>query len=198
MTEREVRQLPGQVVPCGRCGARIVWAATAARDTGPGGKAMPLDAVEDRKGNVAVQPGHGGVMGFTTSFRMGQLLRYALEVPAPTEQLERFMVTTFVDAVRSCLSDGGWLKKSSEQEEGGTFLVGVAGELFSVWGDFQVARSVDEYDAVGCGHDLAKGAMYGSRGRAARYRLQGALSAAAYHSGGVVDPFTIVRTRRPA
>jgi ATP-dependent protease HslVU (ClpYQ) peptidase subunit len=137
------------------------------------------------------------VMGFTTSFRMGQLLRYKLEPPAPTEGLDRFMVTTFVDAVRSCLSDGGWLKKESSKEEGGTFLVGVAGELFAVYSDFQVGRAADEYDAVGCGADLAKGAMHATRGRAARHRLLGALSAAAHHSGGVVEPFTVVRTARP-
>ena len=56
------------------------------------------------------------VMGFTTSFRMGQLLRYALQAPHPEGDLERFMATTFIDAVRRCLKDGGWAKKDSERE----------------------------------------------------------------------------------
>lgn len=60
MTEREVRRLPGPLGRCNSCGGHIVWAATAARDTGRGGKAMPLDPVEDLAGNVAVQAGHGG------------------------------------------------------------------------------------------------------------------------------------------
>ena len=48
-------------------------------------------------------------MGFTTSFRMGQLLRYRLDVPGPdTWDVDRYMATTFVDAVRDCLKAGGF------------------------------------------------------------------------------------------
>ncbi|MFI2358160.1 hypothetical protein OG582_11910 [Streptomyces anulatus] len=46
-------------------------------------------------------------LGFTTSFRMGQLLRFAFEPPQPTGDLDRFMVTTWTDALRACLRDGG-------------------------------------------------------------------------------------------
>lgn len=58
--ERSSRPLPGPRGRCRHCGAVIVWAVTAARDTGPGGRAMPLDPIEDLAGNVAVQPGHAG------------------------------------------------------------------------------------------------------------------------------------------
>lgn len=46
----------GRPGPCGRCGARIVWARTMAGPNGPGGKMMPLDAEPDPRGNVAVHP----------------------------------------------------------------------------------------------------------------------------------------------
>jgi len=133
------------------------------------------------------------VMGFTTSFRMGQILRYKLEAPDPggTEDLERFMATTFIDAVRTSLTDAGWMKKENSREEGGTFLVGVAGALFAVHSDFQVARTLTGYDAVGCGSDLALGALYATRGRSPGYRLGAALRAAEHHSTGVAGPFTI-------
>jgi len=72
------------------------------------------------------------VMGFTTSFRMGQLLRYAFTPPEPdTADLHRFMCTAFTDALRQCLKDGGWAQKDKEQEEGGTFLVGTTGTCSS-------------------------------------------------------------------
>lgn len=58
--DRELRRLPGTLTRCRSCGQGIVWAATAARDTGRGGRAMPLDPFEDPAGNVAVQPGHAG------------------------------------------------------------------------------------------------------------------------------------------
>jgi len=56
----ELRHLPGDLVTCTRCRAQIVWAVTVAKPSGPGGKPMPLDPVENPAGNVAVQPGHAG------------------------------------------------------------------------------------------------------------------------------------------
>jgi ATP-dependent protease HslVU (ClpYQ) peptidase subunit len=132
--------------------------------------------------------------GFTTSFRMGQLLRYKLEPPAiDTWDLRRYMATTFIDAVRSTLKDGGFLKKSSEQEEGGTFLVGVRGQLFKVCGDFQVGVAAVGYDACGCGQELALGALYATAGRPAPDRIETALRAAAHFSNGVRAPFVVER-----
>lgn len=97
------------------------------------------------------------IMGFTSSFRMGQLLRYALTPPAPTVGLEKFMATTFIDTVRECLKAGGFATKESEREMGGTFLVGCRGRLFVVYDDYQVAEAADGYAAVGCGFDIALG-----------------------------------------
>ncbi|MGW6292457.1 hypothetical protein [Streptomyces sp. NPDC055058] len=138
------------------------------------------------------------VLGFTSSFRMGQLLRYAFAPPAPDGgDLARFMATTFVDAVRDTLKAGGWLRKDSEQEEGGTFLVGVRGRLFRVAGDFQVGEAADGYDAVGCGDELALGALFATArlGLAPRDRLRCALSAAERFSAGVRRPFVYADTR---
>ncbi|HEV7935246.1 MAG TPA: hypothetical protein VGP70_23410 [Actinomadura sp.] len=133
-------------------------------------------------------------MGFTTSFRMGQLLRYALKAPEPNGDLERFMVTEFVDAVRDCLKEGGWATKDSEREEGGTFLIGVHGRLFCVQSDYQVAEAADGFAAVGCGEDVALGALYATaRSRMApQKRIKLALEAAERFSAGVRGPFAYV------
>ena len=73
-------------------------------------------------------------MGFTTSFRMGQLLRYSLDVPAPdTWDIDKFIATTFIDAVRATLKAGGWAKTDGPQEQGGDFLVGVSGRLYAIY-----------------------------------------------------------------
>ena len=132
------------------------------------------------------------VVGFTSSFRMGQLLRYALKPPPPPERgLERFMVTTFVDAVRRCLKDGGLAKKENEVESAGVFLVGVSGRLFAISSDYQVTEEVGAYDAVGSGAVVALGAMYATEGFEPRYRIRLALSAAERFSTYVRRPFTI-------
>ena len=80
------------------------------------------------------------LMGFTTSFRMGQLLRYSLKPPRthPDDDIHQYMVVDFVNAVRGCLKAGGYASKEHEVESGGTFLVGYAGHLFTVDSDYQV------------------------------------------------------------
>lgn len=132
------------------------------------------------------------LLGFTTSFRMGQLIRYALDPPTPDgSDLDRFMSTTFVDAVRACLKAGGWAKKDNDREEGGTFLVGVAGRLFTIEDDYQVGASADGYAAVGCGSEIALGALFATaRTRMApERRIVVALQAAERFSAGVRGPF---------
>ena len=137
------------------------------------------------------------VMGFTTSFRMGQLLRYAFTPPEPeTADLHRFMCTSFADALRQCLKDGGWAKKDKDQEEGGTFVVGTHGRLFFFASDYQVGEPADSYAAVGCGAGYALGALHATEGRGAapRKRLDAALAAAERFSNGVRGPFAHVST----
>lgn len=136
------------------------------------------------------------VMGFTSSFRMGQLLRYALDPPAPGADLDRFMATTFIDAIRTCLKDGGYAKKNSEQEEGGNFLVGVNGRLFNVGSDYQVGETADGYAAVGCGFEIALGVLYATTGMPPKKRIRLALDAAERHSAGVRLPFATVSVGR--
>ena len=135
--------------------------------------------------------------GFTTSFRMGQLLRYALKVPfqQPDETDDQYMVTTFVNEVRKCLKDGGYAKKENEAEQGGQFLVGYKGRLYCLDSDYQVGRSRHPYDAVGCGQDIALGAMHAlhQKGVAnAAEAIRAALLAAEEFSAGVRAPFEIV------
>lgn len=135
------------------------------------------------------------VMGFTTSFRMGDLLRYSLKPPAPEghRDLRGFMATEFVNAVRTALKEGGFATKDKEVESAGQFLVGVSGRLFTIHGDYQVAESCVPYAAVGCGAQVALGAMYVSKNRDPRRRIRIALAAAERFSAGVRGPFRVIR-----
>ncbi len=137
------------------------------------------------------------VMGFTTSFRMGQLLRYAFTPPEPdTADLHRFMCTAFTDALRQCLKDGGWAEKEQERERGGIFLAGTHGRLFVIHDDYQVGEPADPFAAVGCGAALALGALPATEAGKMnpQKRLETALAAAERFSNGVRGPFTIVST----
>lgn len=140
------------------------------------------------------------LFGFTSSFRMGQLLQWRFNPPAPEEgELHRFMATTWIDAVRECLKAGGYAKREHEREEGGTFLVGIRGHLFFIHDDYQVGEALDGYYAVGCGAGVALGALYATAGQPPADRVRTALAAAERHCAGVRAPFTFVwETHRPA
>lgn len=133
------------------------------------------------------------VMGFTTSFRMGQLLRYSLlvEEQRPSQDDHEYLCTTFVDSVRLCLQTGGFARKQDEVEIGGTFLVGYRGSLYSIEDDYQVGQPQAPFHAVGCGDELALGAMHATDGQPPRERITTALKAAERFSGGVCAPFTV-------
>lgn len=135
------------------------------------------------------------LIGFTTSFRMGQLLGYSLTCPKHHEDvsIDRYMATEFVDAVRTLLKTGGYAKKENEVERGGTFLVAYRGRVFEMDEDYQVGERQDPFNAVGCGFDLALGSLFTSAGLIddPRMRVTKALEAAAAYSAGVRAPFMI-------
>jgi len=138
-------------------------------------------------------------MGFTSSFRMGQLLRYSFTAPPPDSwDVDRFMATTFVSAARQCLRDGGFLgKDSSGADEGGTFLVGVRGLLYRVASDFQMARTVCGYDAVGSGSSYALGSLHTSTAEPdLETRVRLALEAADANTTSVSAPFAYAEPTR--
>lgn len=133
------------------------------------------------------------IMGFTSSFRMGQLLRYSLKPPKyhPDVDITEYMVTDFIDAVRKCLTDGGYAEKKNEQEKAGTFLVGFMGKLFKIDSDYQVGVPSLPFDACGCGEDIALGSMYSNSSLDPIERITQALEAAEQFSAGVRRPFVI-------
>lgn len=136
------------------------------------------------------------VMGFTTSFRMGQLLHYKLKVPErfPSMDVMEYMVTIFIDAVRQCLKDGGYAHKEAEVEQGGVFLVGYQGRLFRIDNDYQVGEVLEGYDSCGCGEAYALGALaaLSKSDLEVEYAIIVALETAAKFSAGVRGPFNIV------
>jgi len=148
--------------------------------------------IANRK-DVKVFVNGGMVIGCTTSFRMIQLLQYVLVVPKRHADVDvmKFMVTDFIEAVRKCFREGGFMTKDKDAESGGTFLVGYAGRLFCVDGDFQVGERADGIDACGCGQSYALGAMACLPDLQPRERLTRALEVAEHFSAGVRGPFVL-------
>lgn len=137
------------------------------------------------------------LIGYTSSFRMGQLLRFKLKVAEQTEDQEdyEYMCTTFIDAVRELLKKEGYTKTESNRESIGTFLVGYKGRLYGIADDLQVAEGVDTYDTCGCGGKYASGAMEVLVNQLPNQdpleKIKEALEVAVKFSGGVRPPFNL-------
>lgn len=134
------------------------------------------------------------LIGYTSSFRMGQLLEYNLEVPENKHGDDdlRYLVTGFVPAVRECLKAGGFTKIENGVEDGGSFLIGYKGKVYLVASDFQVTRMRDGFAAVGCGTYYALGALGATEILDAEKAVTLALEVSARFSAGVCGPFYVL------
>lgn len=135
------------------------------------------------------------LFGFTSSYRMGQLLRYAFDPPEPPPKVDlyEFMVTDFIDEMRSMMRLKGWLSRENGVETAGTFLVATAGRLFCIEDDMQVAESMLTYEAVGSGEEFAMGSMFSTVGQPPRDRIKTAIKAASTFSTTVGGQIVIQR-----
>ncbi len=106
---------------------------------------------------------HGIAYGFTSSYKMGQILQYHMPEIISEKLIKRdvfeFVVTELVPKYRNILKLKGYSKINNNVEVGGTFLIGLKGRLFSIEDDFQVAESLDNYTAIGSGDQLALSSM---------------------------------------
>lgn len=140
------------------------------------------------------------LIGFTGSFRMGDLLHYSFTPDPPPEgaDLRAWMVTRFIEGARAALKAGGYAKKENEAESAGQFLVGFRDHLFIVDSDYQVGVPADPFAAWGCGAHVALGSLFTTNylgDTDPHRRLLTALQAAERFSNGVRGPFTILEGR---
>lgn len=133
------------------------------------------------------------IYGYTTSFRMGDILRYKFTPPDQGNLgVVKYMATRFVDELMQCFEDNKFLHNGEARAVGGTFLVGYKARLFAIQDDFQVAELKNKYDAVGSGYHAALGSLYSTPGQEPKARVLTALKASAEYTPTVRGPFKIV------
>lgn len=99
------------------------------------------------------------LIGYTTSFRMGQILQYSWRPPHRVEGIsdDQYFYKTVLDSVRNCFKDNDYGDKQGIDWQSGNFLVGWKGRLFEV----ENANALEHHKiaAVGSGCYHAIGAM---------------------------------------
>ena len=133
------------------------------------------------------------LIGYSSSFRMGQVLECHLELPVACDTTvpRLYVAGPLVEAIRSTLHRYHWATEEHNKQEGCALLVGYRGHLFCIGDEYQVTEEADGYDAIGCGAKFALGAMYASSEIPAAERIMVGLKAAAHLSGGVMPPFHV-------
>lgn len=140
------------------------------------------------------------IFGFTSSFRMGQLIQYSLKIPDYHKDMtnHEYMATSFVDAVIKCLKDGGYAEKNNDVESGGHFLVGYRNKIYNIQTDYQVAVNTENFNAIGSGDDLALGSLYTTHifsPETPHTRIRVALRTAENFNAYVRSPFTVLELK---
>ena len=133
------------------------------------------------------------LMGYSTSYRMGQLLEHSLAVPSRNvnESLEKYMVVDFVNSVRSCFKESGFAQEDDDgKEKGGFFLVGIEKSLFMIESNYQVSQNILPFMSIGSGSSHAEGAMMALTGTPEE-RIMEALKIASRFNCGVAAPFYV-------
>lgn len=140
------------------------------------------------------------LLGYTSSFRMGQLLMYAgglIDARDEPNIDHEYIVTKFVPNITRLFENGGYGRNNSGEKSGGVFLLGYKDKLYKIDSDYQVGESFDSYEACGSGEYFALGSLATTENAKVTpiERIRLALQTASKFSTGVQAPFYIMNTK---
>lgn len=100
-------------------------------------------------------------LGYTTSFRMGQLLSYNLLLPDQdaNQSFSQYLVQKVIPLIRHMFKDEWGARDSSQDIGGGQFIILHNHTIYEVQGDFSVLQPKTQITAVGSGTYHAIAAM---------------------------------------
>ena len=103
-------------------------------------------------------------LGYTTSFRMGQLLNYNLTLPEQVagETFSQYLVLKVIPIVRQMFKDEWGARDASQDVGGGQFIILHNHTIYEVQEDFSVLQPKTQITAVGSGtyHAIASMSAY--------------------------------------
>jgi len=140
------------------------------------------------------------VFGFTTSWRMGQILQTMPDIRKPSEKSDiEFLITDWVDMIREHMAVAGFGQNESGREEAGAFLLGYNNNIYEIDPDYSVIEPLYNYVVTGSGVLSAYGSLATTevmKKVSAQDRILAALSAAEVHEHYVRRPFNIIGIKK--
>jgi ATP-dependent protease HslVU (ClpYQ) peptidase subunit len=102
------------------------------------------------------------LIGYTSSYRMGQLLEHSLIIPEreTNQSIENYMYVDFINAVRELLKNNGQMQVDRNVQTIGFFLIVTEGLIFQMQDDLSLLEAADGFDACGSGESYARAALH--------------------------------------
>lgn len=99
------------------------------------------------------------MFGYTTSFRMGQILEHCLKLPDRNENITdyHYLISQLIPEIRKVFLSENYML--STEKEGGNFLIVWNGNIYEVQSDFSVMDRSDSFASVGSGYKEAGSVM---------------------------------------
>lgn len=155
---------------------------------GNGNVTVSRDSKIIRKGDLLI--------GTAGSWRLSNLVHHVFVPPArkPRTPDMKYLAGPFVDALHRCLRDHAPRVEATAERDGMlelNLMVGFRGALYAIESEFDVTRSTDDFDALGSGCQVARGALYATPKLAPKTRVLKALAAADRYKESVGKPFKV-------
>lgn len=110
------------------------------------------------------------LIGYTTSFRFGDIMRYRCGAPPvdtaikSVQDAEEYLITEFVPSMQAAMAANGYDKEFEGAKQTGNMLIGIKGYLFEIQSDYSVIKAKYGYCSVGSGYLAAYSSLYTSEG----------------------------------
>lgn len=100
------------------------------------------------------------LIGYTSSFRMGQILQYNWSQPPRLEGVtdREYLQIDVIESMRECFNNYGFGEFKDGEHQGGTFLIGYKGELYEMQSNFSILKN-ESFAAVGSGQYHAEAVL---------------------------------------
>lgn len=134
------------------------------------------------------------IIGYTSSFRMGQIIEHQWTPPARDEGNTDYdyLVKQVIPSLMQLFKRQKYGTEENGEQEGGTFIIGYKGKCYYIQNDFAVLEPADGFYAVGSGTKWALGSLYSTKGeKDIEKRINLAIEAAEHYSCTVQGPVVI-------
>ena len=142
------------------------------------------------------QTNNGGlILGFSHSFRYGQLLKFKWDVPKYDESLdfEEYLHTDFIDSIYELMNENYLDDKNPSNKDLGVTIIGFKNQMFTLGEDLQIEKinkQFSDFLCIGCGSEIAYGAMEGLSKLEPKERMMRSLQIVSkYYSSSVRPPY---------